>query len=211
MGAIRHAARRGLAIVALALLSGGCALAGRSVGQYADDARLTGKVKMSLAAQHLSHVRRVNVDVHEGVVYLSGTVDSAVEKSDAEIRAWKIEGVQQVVNDLVVRGPEREGAPAALPRLSMPHPVLARFPWVTRVERQRAGGPEFAYDAGGRLVATVHTLSSRQLIDAGFTTLPADGRPVDHVSVHAIPVRADLPDPQYAVVLWHVRAPDAER
>jgi hyperosmotically inducible protein len=207
---LRHAAARGLVLLALALLPGGCALGGRSFGQYADDTRLTGKIKVSLAGLHLSHLRRVNVDVYESVVYLSGAVDSALEKSDAEIAAWTVKGVRQVVNDLVIRGGERD-AVAALPASTRGHQALDRFSWVTRVERPRPGGPEEAYDASGRLVATLYTLSSRELIEGGFMTLPTDGRPVDHVSVHTIPVRDDVPDPQVVVVLWYVREPVADR
>ena len=63
----------------------GCALAGRSFGRYVDDKTVTGSVKMGLAARHLSHLKRVNVDVYDGTVYLTGTVNTEIEKSDAEI------------------------------------------------------------------------------------------------------------------------------
>ena len=63
------------AIVAVVLLLSGCALAGRTFGRYVDDKTITGTVKLSLAARHLSHLRRVNVDVHDATVYLTGTVN----------------------------------------------------------------------------------------------------------------------------------------
>ena len=78
---------------------------------------------------------------------------------------------------------------------------------MTRVDSPRAGGPELAYDRTGRVVATVYTLGAREMINAGFTTLPAAGRPIDHVSIYPIVAREDLPEPQYAVVLWHVGQP----
>jgi hypothetical protein len=191
-------------VVAVVLLLSGCALAGRTFGRYVDDKTVTGSVKMGLAARHLSHLKRVNVDVHEGTVYLTGTVNSEVEKSDAEIAAWTTEGVEQVVNDVVVRGRPRDAAVSALPDFRPRHPLLERFTWVTRVEAGAPGGPDLAYDAAGRVVATIYTVSSRTLINDGVVTLPAGGRSVDRVSIYPIPVRDDLPEPLYTVVLWHV-------
>jgi hypothetical protein len=199
-------------MVTVATLLSGCALAGRTFGRYVDDKTVTGSVKISLAAVHVSHLKRVNVDVYEGTVYLTGAVNSALEKSDAEIAAWQAHGVEQVVNDIVVRGTRSNDVISALPEMRPRHTLMERFAWVTRVER-RAGGPELAYDRDGRIVATVYTLSSRGLVDAGFTTLPAEGRPVDRVSIYPIVVREDIPEPQYVLVLWHVgdRAAAARR
>jgi len=189
--------------VGLALLLSGCALAGRTFGRYVDDKTLTGSVKVSLAARHLSHLKRVSVDVYDGTVYLSGTVNTPAEKSDAEIAAWRAEGTEQVVNDLVVRDSPRD-AVSALPDLRPRHPLMERFGWVARVESRDPGGPELAYDRAGHLVATVYTVSSRTLLNIGTTTLSADGRPVERVSIYPIAMREDVPEPLYAIVLWHV-------
>jgi hypothetical protein len=196
--------------VAVVLSAGGCSLAGRTLSGYMGDHAVGVDVKHRMADLHVRHLRRVKVDVYDGVVYLSGSVNTAVEKSDAEIAAWKVDGVEQVVNDLVVRG-RREVADAisASPATDPGHPLMERFPSVTRVEAPRAGGPELAYDRSGRVVATVYTLGARQMIDAGVTTLPVDGRPINRVSIYPIVGRADLPEPQYAVVLWHVSPPAA--
>ena len=200
-----------LAVAGLALLLSGCALAGRSLGRYVDDKTLTGTVKMSLAAVHLSHLKRVNVDVYDGTVYLSGVVNSPEEKSDAEIAAWHVEGTEQVVNDLVVR--DRPGdAVSALPDMRPAHPLLERFTWLARVESRDPGGPDLAYDRQGHVVATVYTVSSRVLLNQGVATLkPADGRPVERVSIYPVPVAADVPEPAYTVVLWHVAERAASR
>lgn len=187
----------------LASVLSGCALAGRSLGGYVDDKTVTGGVKMRLAAAHLSHLKRVKVDVYKSVVYLSGTVNTELEKSDAEIAAWGTAGVEQVVNDVVVRHRASE-AVSALPDLRSRNPLMERFAWVTRVEAGTPGGPDLAYDAENKLVATVYTVSARQLVDTGVATLPAAGRPVDRVSMYPIPVRGDLPEPLFAIVLWHV-------
>lgn len=202
---------RGAALVALALLLSGCAMTGRTFGTYVDDAAVTGRVKMSLASLHLSHLRRVNVDVYGGTVYLTGTVQTPVEKSDAEIAAWKVKDVEQVVNDLVVQGDGAAPAALALPAFERPHPLVDRFPGVDRVESAAQGAPALAYDRNGRVVATIYTLGSRAMVNAGVMTLPADGRPIDHVSIYPIPVRTDLPEAEYAVVLWHVSEQAAAR
>lgn len=194
-----------MAIAAAVGLLSGCALAGRTFGRYVDDKTVTGSVKMSLASVHLSHLKRVNVDVYDGTVYLTGTVNSELEKSDAEIAAWQTTGVEQVVNDVVVRGHEHD-AVSALPDFRPRHPLMERFSWVARVESGKPGGPDLAYDREGRIVATVYTVSSRALVNAGVATLPADGRAVDRVSIYPIPRRDDLPETLYAVVLWHVPA-----
>src|SRR5512132_3599434 len=97
-------ALRPLAVVlALATLLGGCALAGRTWGGYMDDKVLTGAVKTRLAVSVPRTLTRVNVDTFAGTVYLTGEVETALQKSTAEIAAWKTEGVEQVVNDLRVR------------------------------------------------------------------------------------------------------------
>ena len=203
MAQVRKISAYSAVVVGLALLLSGCALAGRTFGRYVDDKTLTGSVKMSLAALHVSHLKRVNVDVYDGTVYLSGIVNTPVEKSDAEIAAWRAEGTEQVVNDLVVRDSPRD-AVSALPDLRPRHPLLERYTWLARVESRTPGGPELAYDGEGRLVATVYTVSSRVLLNTGIATLPADGRPVDRVSIYPIAVREDVPEPLYAIVLWHV-------
>jgi len=186
-----------------ALLLSGCALAGRTFGGYADDKVVTGGVKMRLAGVHLSHLRRVNVDVYDGVVYLTGTVKTAEEKSDAEIAAWRTDGVQQVVNDIVVRERSAE-AVSAMPDLRPRHPLMERFGWLARVEPGAPGAADLAYDEQGRVVATIYTVASRALANVGVATLSAGGRPVDHVSIYPVPAREDLPEELLTVVLWHV-------
>jgi hypothetical protein len=200
----------GAVVLTAALLLSGCALAGRTFGRYVDDKTVTGGVKLRLAAAHLSHLKRVNVDVYDGVVYLSGAVHTELEKSDAEIAAWEATGVDQVVNDIVVRNRASE-AVSALPDFRPRNPLMERFAWITRMEAGTPGGPELAYDAAGQLVATVYTVSARGLVTSGVATLPAGGRPVDRVSIYAIPAREDLPEPLYSVVLWHVAERAAAR
>lgn len=202
-------------LLGLALPLAGCSLAGRTFGGYVDDTKVTGAVKFRLAGRRIQNLAWVNVDTFERTVYLSGVVDSPEQKSDAEIAAWQVEGVQQVVNDLRVRGgaigeDSGEAIGSALPDFRARHPVLARLRGVARVDAaERPGAPDVAYDARGRLVATVYTVPMRELSEAGIEDLRASGRAIDHVSIYPAPAHAEMPLPHYHVVLWHVTRPEA--
>jgi hypothetical protein len=195
-----------IAVVLLlsALFASGCSLAGRTFGRYVDDKALTGAVKLRLAAQHPASVARVNVDTYEGVVYLSGTAQSEEQKSYAEIAARRVEGVLEVVNDVRVR----RATPAASPTL-IDHVRLPGVPGIARLDAVRPGAPYAAYDAAGRLVATVYTVSMRELAQEGFAGMRATGRSIDHVSIVPMASAADRPDAEYYVVLWHVSTTEA--
>jgi hypothetical protein len=201
------AARRLLALALLLVVSGGCALAGRTFGAYVDDTLVKVAVKRRLAGGSVSPRAGVNVDTFGGTVYLTGIVETAEQKSEAEIAAWQVEGVEQVVNDVVVR--DGDGEPSALPAPLAQHPVRERLPGVARVTPGRPGGPDLAHDAQGRVVATVYTLSSRDLVNRGIETLRAAGRRIDHVEIFPLLGRPERPGPYYAVVLWHVSEPEA--
>jgi hypothetical protein len=200
---------RALALTTVLLVAGGCSLAGRSLNEYVDDALVKGSVKRRLADGGISARDGVRVDTFEGTVYLTGAVEAEVQKSDAEIAAWQVEGVEQVVNDLVVRG-AGEAPSASLSALTV-HPLRERLPGVIRVEPGRPGGPDLAYDAQGHVIATVYVVSSRELLDRDVETLRAEGRRIDHVVIFPLVGRAEVPVPHYAIVLWHVSEPEAAR
>ena len=194
------AVRRALALVLALIVSGGCSLAGRSLGGYIDDKLVKGAVKRRLAGADMER-SGVTIDTFSGTVYLTGTVETEIDKSNAEIAAWQVEGVGQVVNDLVVR---RTGeALSASPALPAMHPLRERLRGVARVEG-RPGRPDLAYDARGGLVATVYVLSARDIVDRDIAALRAEGRSIDHVTVFPLLTRPELPAPHFAVVLWHV-------
>jgi hypothetical protein len=198
-----------LPLVIVTLLASGCALAGRSLSGYVDDKLVRGAVKRQLASEHISPRGTVMIDTFGGTVYLSGSVDTPEQKSNAEIVAWRVEGVQQVVNDLVVTQPAAAAAVSALPDFRLARPLIDRLPGVKRLEPGQPGGPELAYDDTGRVVASVFMVDWRELIDAGLSTLPSTGRVIDHISTFALPERADQPGPVSAIILWHVSEGDA--
>jgi len=197
---------RAVALVLLVAASTGCSLAGRTLGTYVDDQTVTAAVKMGLARKEPRTVTRVNVDTFEGTVYLTGEVASAIQKSDAEIAAWKVEGVTQVVNDLTVHG-ERTGAPAVSASPPLPaSSLLGRIPGIARMDPPLADGGALAYDGTGGIVATVYRRPAKDVAQNGFEASGPTVRPIDHVSVYGVPAEAGLPEAQLYIVFWHVSA-----
>jgi hypothetical protein len=193
-------------LVVAALASSGCSLAGRTLGMYADDKALTASVKVGLARTDPRTVTGVNVDAFEGTIYLTGEVAGALEKSDAEIAAWQVDGVSQVVNDLTVRGERTSAGASASPAMPMPSPLLDRIPGIARMDPATPGAGALAYDSAGALVATVYVRPVREVAQNGFEALGPTVRPIDHVSVYGMPAQAGSPEAQMYIVFWHVSA-----
>jgi hyperosmotically inducible protein len=72
------------------------------VEQYVDDVAITTAVKAKLAADKIKTLVRVSVDTIQGVVTLTGTVESADQKKHAEEVARGVKGVSKVVNNLQI-------------------------------------------------------------------------------------------------------------
>jgi len=72
------------------------------VEQVVDDAAITTAVKAKLAADKIKTLVRVSVDTVEGVVTLTGTVETANEKKHAQDIARGAKGVSKVVNNLQI-------------------------------------------------------------------------------------------------------------
>ncbi len=91
--------------LALAVAVPACsAIDGRqTAGQYVDDASITTKVKAAFVADDQLKARQISVETFNRTVQLSGFVDTSAEKTMATSVARKVEGVQSVKNDLVVR------------------------------------------------------------------------------------------------------------
>src|SRR5215213_5203323 len=75
----------------------------RSGEQVVDDGAITTKVKAALAGDPRTKAHQVNVETHEGVVQLSGFVDSSEAKSTAEQLARAVDNVKSVDNELDVK------------------------------------------------------------------------------------------------------------
>ena len=91
------------ATVAFLLLMAGCqAMAGETAGQNIDDGTLTTYVKTALAGERVNTLTRVGVETNNGIVVLTGEVETAQERSRAGTVAAQVKGVRQVVNNLQV-------------------------------------------------------------------------------------------------------------
>ena len=89
--------------VVLGVLAAGCSSTGKTVGESVDDKTILASVKSKLVAEKPANLTRVNVDVSQGTVYLSGNVESAEQKVRAGRLAQETHGVKTVVNNLEVR------------------------------------------------------------------------------------------------------------
>ena len=91
------------ATVAFLLLIAGCqAMTGETAGQNLDDGTLTTYVKTALAGERVNTLTRVGVETNNGIVVLTGEVETANEKSRAGTVAAQVKGVRQVINNLQV-------------------------------------------------------------------------------------------------------------
>jgi hyperosmotically inducible protein len=81
----------------------GCqAMTGKTAGQNVDDASLTASVKSTLVADKAANLTRIDVDTNNGVVSLSGVVESAQQKARAEELARRVNGVRGINNNLQI-------------------------------------------------------------------------------------------------------------
>jgi hyperosmotically inducible protein len=99
---VRAFKRLTVTAVFLFFITGCQAMTGETAGQNLDDSTLTTSVKTSLAGERLNTLTRVGVETNNGIVYLTGEVETAAEKSRAETVASQVKGVKKVVNNLQV-------------------------------------------------------------------------------------------------------------
>jgi len=91
------------AALAFVLLIAGCqAMTGETAGQNIDDGTLTTYVKTALAGERINTLSRVGVETNNGIVVLTGEVETANEKSRAGTVASQVKGVKGVTNNLQV-------------------------------------------------------------------------------------------------------------
>ncbi len=85
----------------------------RTVGRAIDDKNISAKVKADLAAAPVYKFGDVDVKTFNGIVQLSGFVNTDAQKNRAGEIAQHVEGVSQVVNNIVLK----EGLPTPTGRL----------------------------------------------------------------------------------------------
>ncbi len=74
-----------------------------SAGEYIDDSVITARAKSLLAADDLFKSFQISVETYQGVVQLSGFVDSQKTVDKAADFVKSVKGVKDVKNDLIVK------------------------------------------------------------------------------------------------------------
>jgi len=82
----------------------GAVNAAKQTGQTLSDAAITTKVKSALAASQGLSSFDIHVETTNGVVKLTGTVDTTAQKTLAGNTASKTDGVKSVDNEITVKG-----------------------------------------------------------------------------------------------------------
>ena len=92
-----------LLVVTIALM--GCASSQKqsSPGDYIDDTVITTKVKAAIFDDPNLKVMQISVETRQGIVQLSGFVNSAQDVRRAGEVARGVAGVESVKNDLIVK------------------------------------------------------------------------------------------------------------
>jgi len=99
---IRAFKRLAVTLALLFFMTGCQAMTGQTMGENIDDSYITGAVKTQLASDKLVSLTRVEVETNNGIVYLTGQVQTAEQKSHIGSIASQVKGVKRVVNNLQV-------------------------------------------------------------------------------------------------------------
>ncbi len=74
-----------------------------TLGEIVDDSLLTAKVKAALIESPDTKAHQITVETKDGVVQLSGFVDTPMAKSAATTVALSVTGVKNVINEISVK------------------------------------------------------------------------------------------------------------
>ena len=99
---IRAFKRLAVTLAVLFFMTGCQAMTGQTMGETMDDSYITGAVKTQLAADKMVSLTRVEVETNNGVVYLTGQVQTAEQRSRVGSLTSQVKGVKKVVNNLQV-------------------------------------------------------------------------------------------------------------
>lgn len=75
----------------------------QSMGEYVDDAVITTSVKAKLLGEKGLHSLKIHVETKDGIVVLSGDVDTVEHSRTAQLVASRVDGVVEVRNQLVIK------------------------------------------------------------------------------------------------------------
>ena len=97
--------RKAVMVSALAAALASCsAMSGReTASQYADDTKITTRIKSAYLTDPTLKAYQINVETFQNVVQLSGFVDNPQDATRAVEIASRVEGVRSVQNNIIVR------------------------------------------------------------------------------------------------------------
>ena len=184
-------------LLATMSVSGSVSGQARTVGQIIDDAALVASIKTKLTAEKLSNLMKIDVKSDNGVVTLSGTVDSLERRARAVQIASGVEGVKHVVDNLQVA--EAAASPSPTPPATAPGPVGTTGPSIAGIDatgtvaRVDPATGTIALQDGRVLKATDHTVvwqsTSVQALQPGTQVLVRGATPTGFESGAAAPPR----------------------
>ncbi|MBS1142816.1 MAG: Transport-associated protein [Proteobacteria bacterium] len=79
---------------------------GTKTAQAWDDTEITAKVKTEIFREPGVSSMQISVDTKNGVVTLTGTVDTKANSDKAKMSAMAVNGVKDVINQLVITPPK---------------------------------------------------------------------------------------------------------
>ena len=93
-----------VSLAAILLAVAGCAVehGQQRLGSHVDDAAITTRIKADIAADRNVDTAAIQVETTDGIVMLSGSARSGLEKITVESIAMKVNGVKQIRNDVAV-------------------------------------------------------------------------------------------------------------
>lgn len=90
-------------LLALGLAGAGCHSPGRTTGQAINDTMTAHNVKSALSDDPVYKYNDVDVKVYEGNAQLTGFVNSDQQRTRAAEIASKVQGVNQVINEITIK------------------------------------------------------------------------------------------------------------
>ncbi len=79
------------------------ATTGKTASQTMNDASVTAAVQSKLTTDRVANFTRVDVDTEQGIVLLSGVVQTSAQRARAEDLAKQVNGVKRVRNNLQIQ------------------------------------------------------------------------------------------------------------
>jgi len=85
----------------------------RGMGGSIDDLKIRTEINQKWFDRDVEMYRKVTLNISEGRVMLTGVVPTEKNRTDAADLAAQVAGVREVMNELVVRGPDEPGGNSA--------------------------------------------------------------------------------------------------